>query len=100
MEHHLNELKEVLPVYEQLSDSLLETVLDHPYKHPSLVEIAVNHSNRERLKTVFHDYFRSLFSGELNEEYFSMRERMGKTHNRNGVTIDWFISPTQPFSIY
>ncbi|WRP04649.1 globin-coupled sensor protein [Rossellomorea aquimaris] len=91
-EHHLNELKEVLPVYEQLSDSLLETVLDHLYKHPSLVEIAVNHSSRERLKAVFHDYFRSLFSGELNEEYFSMRERMGKTHNRNGVTIDWFIS--------
>lgn len=21
-----------------------------------------------------------------------MRERMGRTHNRNGVTIDWFIS--------
>lgn len=92
IEHHLNELKEVLPVYEQLSDSLLETVMNHLYKHPSLVEIAVNHSSRERLKTVFHDYFRSLFSGELNEECFSMRERMGKTHNRNGVTIDWFIS--------
>jgi heam-based aerotactic trancducer len=91
-EHHLQELKDILPVYDQLSDTLLDTVLNHLYKHPSLVEIAENHSSRERLKAVFHDYFRSLFSGELNDEYFFMRERMGKTHNRFGLTIDWFIS--------
>ncbi|MGG4489659.1 protoglobin domain-containing protein [Metabacillus idriensis] len=88
----LETLKELKPVVMPLLDELLETVLNHLYKQPALSRIAGDHSTRARLKAVFVDYFKSLLSGEMDEHFFEMRNRIGGTHNRAHLPVTWFLS--------
>lgn len=89
---HLDALKSARPVILEVLDELLEKVLDHLFQFPPLAEIATTKTTRERLKHVFVNYFKSLFSGEIDDSYLQMRQRIGGTHNSNGLPIDWFLA--------
>ncbi|RLQ93830.1 globin-coupled sensor protein [Falsibacillus albus] len=89
---HLETLEEMYPLVEPLLDELLQKVLDQLYKQPMLVKIADNNSSRERLYNVFVKYFQSLLSGNLDEEYFQMRTRIGNTHNGASLPVEWFLA--------
>ncbi|TFE02166.1 globin-coupled sensor protein [Jeotgalibacillus salarius] len=96
-EEYLKTLVDLRPVITSILDDILETVLDHLMKSPEMATIARESSTRERLKKVFADYFRSLLSGNLDEQYFAMRKRMGETHNRFGVPVTWFLATYASF---
>ncbi len=96
-QEHVKKLQELSPVITFILDDILETVLDHLMKSPEMAKIAKESSTRERLKKVFADYFRSLLSGKLDDEYFAMRKRMGETHNRFGVPVTWFLATYASF---
>ncbi|MFE8701385.1 protoglobin domain-containing protein [Cytobacillus sp. FJAT-54145] len=89
---HLLALQEVKPVVLPLLDEILNKVLDHLYTFSELKYIATNHSGRERLYNVFVRYFQSLLSGELNDDYFKMRNQIGGTHMGAGLPIEWFLA--------
>ncbi|KIL51289.1 methyl-accepting chemotaxis protein [Jeotgalibacillus alimentarius] len=96
-QEHLQTLQELQPVITSILDEILETVLDHLMKSPEMAVIAREKTTRDRLKKVFADYFRSLLSGNLDEQYFAMRKRMGETHNRSGVPVTWFLATYSAF---
>ncbi|MGD7044911.1 methyl-accepting chemotaxis protein [Jeotgalibacillus proteolyticus] len=91
-------LKEMAPLMESILDEVLENVLDHLMKSPEMARIAQNQSTRERLKKVFSDYFGSLLTGKMDEDFLQMRKRMGSTHNRNFVPVTWFIASYSAFN--
>lgn len=94
-QQHLDLLKEMNPVIMTLTDDILETVFDHLYTFEELDNIATTHTSRERLKQVFTEYFQSVFSGDLDEKYLEMRNRMGRTHNHAELPIGWFLATYQ-----
>ncbi|MFB1082792.1 protoglobin domain-containing protein [Jeotgalibacillus sp. JSM ZJ347] len=96
-QEHVENLQELSPVITSILDDILETVLDHLMKSPEMAKIASESSTRERLKKVFADYFRSLLSGKLDDQYFAMRKRMGETHNRFNVPVTWFLATYSSF---
>ncbi|MFV8828641.1 methyl-accepting chemotaxis protein [Alkalihalobacterium sp. APHAB7] len=93
-------LKELQPVVLQLSDQLLNKTLDHVLQYPMLEKIATTHSSRERLFEVFQFYLRSLFSGEINDQYILQRERIGGAHNKGTLPIGWFLATYQLFQTF
>nr|WP_096153147.1 MULTISPECIES: globin-coupled sensor protein [Bacillus] len=89
---HIQVLKEAKPLFEEHLSELLNVVLDHLYKQPTLTHIAKTKTSRERLKAVFVQYFTSLLSGDLNDEFFALRDRIGKTHNGAQLPVTWFLA--------
>ncbi|MBM7663468.1 heme-based aerotactic transducer [Bacillus mesophilus] len=89
---HLVVLQESQPFLLELIDEVLQKVLNQLYKQPFLQRIASEHSSRERLYQVFVRYFKSVLSGNLDEEYFEMRKRIGGTHNGANLPAAWFIA--------
>ncbi|TYS14511.1 chemotaxis protein [Rossellomorea vietnamensis] len=90
--NHLTILQELSPAITPLLDDLLNKVLDQLFEVPALAGIVKASSNRDRLRAVFIRYFESLLSGRLDEEFFEMRKRIGRTHNGAGLPVEWFIS--------
>ncbi|MYL36168.1 chemotaxis protein [Pontibacillus yanchengensis] len=88
----LTRLQEVKPVVLELTDELLDNVLEHLYKHPTLKDIAHAHTSNDKLKKVFIRYFDSIFSGEIDEAYMELRKRIGSTHNGVQLPIAWFLA--------
>lgn len=97
-QEHMNMLKEMAPVINGVLDEVLEKVLDHLIKNPEMAQIAQTSSSRERLKKVFADYFGSLLTGKMDENFLQMRKRMGQTHNRNFVPVTWFVASYSAFN--
>ncbi|QFT90077.1 Heme-based aerotactic transducer HemAT [Bacillus sp. THAF10] len=89
---HLQALQQAKPVVFELLDDVLEKVLEHLYKQPPLKRVAANNSSRERLKAVFVQYFQSLLSGKLDDDFFKLRKRIGQTHNGVHLPVTWFLA--------
>ena len=89
---HLETLQEMSAVVSPLLDEILQKVLNQLYLQPQLERIASQNTSRERLYGVFVRYFQSLLSGNMNEEYFEMRNRIGQTHNGAGLPVEWFLA--------
>nr|WP_216830222.1 globin-coupled sensor protein [Alkalihalobacterium elongatum] len=94
---HAQLLKELQPIVLQLSDQLLNKTLDHVFQFPMLEKIATAHSSRERLYEVFQFYLRSLFSGEITDEFLQQRQKIGGAHNKGELPIGWFLATYQLF---
>jgi heme-based aerotactic transducer len=79
---------------------MLELVLDDLDKQFPLKRNIENNTSRERLfNKVFIQYFQSLLSGNLEEEYFRMRTRVGNTHNGAVLPVEWFLATYSAFNI-
>ncbi|WP_066055488.1 globin-coupled sensor protein [Robertmurraya korlensis] len=89
---HLQILRETKPVIAPLLDELITKVLDHLFTFPILSNIATTQTTRDRLYQVFIQYFQSLVTGNLNEDYFSMRSRIGLSHMRGQLPVEWFLA--------
>ena len=50
------------------------------------------HSNVERLKKIFDEYFIGLFQDELNLQYVFKRRKIAQTHAQIGVLPNWMLS--------
>ncbi|WLR51555.1 globin-coupled sensor protein [Bacillus tianshenii] len=89
---HLQTLRELSPIVMSLLDEILDTIIEHLLHFSPLKKIADTKTTTQRLKDVFIAYFKSVFSGNIDEQFIQMRKRIGETHSRNGVPIDWFIA--------
>ncbi|MFD2170982.1 protoglobin domain-containing protein [Tumebacillus lipolyticus] len=66
-------------------------------KHPALQTIVDDHSTIDRLKKTQVNYFVSLASNMIDDQYVQSRERIGLVHARIGLTPDWFMSSTNVY---
>ncbi|MFY4776381.1 methyl-accepting chemotaxis protein [Metabacillus sp. RGM 3146] len=89
---HLTVLKSIKPFIMEELEGVLNQVLDDLYKQPLLTKIATDHTTRERLLSLFVQYFQSLLSGELDAAYFEMRTRIGQTQNGAALPVTWFLA--------
>ncbi|UGB31412.1 globin-coupled sensor protein [Metabacillus sp. B2-18] len=89
---YLEILQQSQPFLLDIIDEVLQNVLNHLFKQPLLQKIATENTTRDRLYKVFVHYFKSILSGNLDEEYFQMRKRIGSTHNGASLPASWFIA--------
>lgn len=89
---HIQVLQQSQTFLFEIIDEVLQKVLNQLFKQPLLTNIVKENSNRERLYQVFVRYFQSILSGNLDDEYFEMRKRIGRTHNGANLPASWFIA--------
>ncbi|MFJ9500415.1 protoglobin domain-containing protein [Brevibacillus centrosporus] len=92
---HAEALQLIKPIIMESADSVFESILDKVYQTSTLKEIATAHTSRERLKEVFIQYMDTLFTADLSTEYFSFRKRIGSTHNKAALPVQWFLATYQ-----
>lgn len=92
---HAEALQQIKPIIMESADSVFESILDKVYQTSTLKEIATAHTSRERLKEVFIQYMDTLFTADLSTEYFSFRKRIGNTHNKAALPVQWFLATYQ-----
>lgn len=92
---HVAALQQIKPQIMQAADEVFETILDMVFETSELQKIATTHTSREKLKAVFMHYADSLFSGQLDSEYFRYRQRIGSTHNKATLPVGWFLGTYQ-----
>lgn len=92
---HAEALQQIKPIIMESADSVFESILDKVYQTSTLKEIATAHTSRERLKEVFIQYMDTLFTADLSTEYFSFRKRIGSTHNKATLPVQWFLATYQ-----
>jgi signal transduction histidine kinase len=70
-------------------------IVDDFYSHLNRFEflrtIVEKHTTIQRLKMAFEGYCRELLSGNYDQDYFAKRSRVGMTHERVGLPINWYI---------
>lgn len=92
---HVEAMQQVKPQIMEVAEVVFEAILDMVYENPTLQGIATAHSSRERLKGVFIHYVDSLFSGNVDEAYFQFRKKIGSTHNKATLPVEWFLATYQ-----
>nr|WP_066298422.1 globin-coupled sensor protein [Bacillus sp. FJAT-29937] len=91
-QEHLEAIKSIRPIIMNMVDEGVAIILDHLLKFPSLEAIATSRTSRERLHNVFKTYLSGLFTGNFDEAFHTMRERMGHIHLNAGLPIGWFLA--------
>lgn len=89
-------IAQVLKPY--VEDEILEIVnqfyanLEH---HPPLISIIEDNSSMERLKKSLRFHISEMFSGVINETFFTKRKRIAAMHVKIGLTQKWYIASFQ-----
>lgn len=89
--HSYKEL--LLPLVNPIVDELYEKIyeLDH------LKNIIDQYTTLDRLKVTQREYLRRVFSPIIDEDYIQNRYKIGETHSRVGLELNWFIATTQQY---
>ena len=89
--HSYKEL--LLPLVNPIVDELYEKIYELEY----LKKIIDKYSTLERLKVTQREYLRQVFSPIIDEDYIQNRYKIGETHSRVGLELNWFIASTQQY---
>mgnify|MGYP000906770813 FL=1 len=82
-------LRDLLPVAEEYLNSLAGHFMDYLYENPETERIILKSSDKDRLEAFHRHWFRTLFSGEYDEEYFRSLKRIGQAHVRVGLPVHY-----------
>lgn len=88
----LHLMREARPLAETLKTDVTKQFYDQMSKHPGMMKIVNKHSSIDRLSGTLGEYFVSLFTDCIDDEYFQRRERIGRIHYEIGVTPGWYVS--------
>lgn len=78
-------------LFEQIADQVVDKLYDRIQAQPHLLQIIQQHSTLERLKHTQREYFMSLTSGKIDDEYVQKRLIVGHAHSRIGLTTNWYL---------
>ena len=84
-------LREFRPVLEQHVTAIEDAFYTHLLNFPETAQLLSDHTTVERLKKLQRDYLLRLFDGNFDEAYFQDRLRIGKTHERVGLSPRWYL---------
>ncbi|MDQ0287092.1 hypothetical protein J2Z49_002211 [Desulfofundulus luciae] len=92
---------EIMARYRDLFVKEADRVVDYFYGHilqfPQLKKIIERHSNVNRLKETQKQYFISLTSPVLDEQYFKQRLYIGRKHLDIGLSPRWYLGAYQMY---
>jgi hypothetical protein len=87
----LQRMAKFRPYFEKRADSFVKKFYDHITNFSNLKEIIDKNSTVERLGKTMRDYFISLTSPVIDEEYFQRRLFVGKRHQLIGLYPSWYL---------
>ncbi|MEY9096135.1 heme-based aerotactic transducer [Paenibacillus sp. RC84] len=90
-ENDLQLLKANEPAFKEIVEVVVEQLYEQIAAEPELRDLISRHSTLERLKQTQADYFLSMTSGVLNEQYIQNRLIVGRVHSRIGLTTEWYL---------
>jgi uncharacterized membrane protein (DUF373 family) len=82
-------LHDLLPVAEEYLNSLTGHFMHYLYENPETERIVLKSSDKDRLEAFHRHWFRTLFSGEYDEEYLRSLKRIGQAHVRVGLPVHY-----------
>ncbi len=82
-------LHDLLPVAEEYLNSLAGHFMNYLYENPETERIVLKSSDKDRLEAFHRHWFRTLFLGEYDEEYFRSLKRIGQAHVRVGLPVHY-----------
>jgi len=90
-------LREFRPILEQHVTAVEDAFYAHLLNFPETAQLLSDHTTVERLKKLQRDYLMRLFEGKFDDAYFQDRLRIGKTHERVGLSPRWYL---MAFNLY
>lgn len=89
--HSYKEL--LLPLVNPIVDELYEKIYEFDY----FKKIIDKYTTLDRLKVTQREYLRQVFSPIIDEDYVQNRYKIGETHSRVGLELNWFIASIQQY---
>ncbi|MEI6084721.1 MAG: protoglobin domain-containing protein [Verrucomicrobiota bacterium] len=90
-------LREFRPVLELHVAAVEDAFYAHLLNFPETAQLLNDHTTVARLKKLQRDYLMRLFEGNFDQAYFDDRLRVGKTHERVGLSPRWYL---MAFNLY
>ncbi|VAW78915.1 diguanylate cyclase/phosphodiesterase (GGDEF & EAL domains) with PAS/PAC sensor(s) [hydrothermal vent metagenome] len=84
-------LKEVNKLLETTEDSLIDEFYNYLLSFKDTRSLIRDEKMLSKLKIVQKAYFNSLTSGHYEEEYVTQRQRIGISHQKVGISIQWYL---------
>ncbi|MGB9903573.1 MAG: protoglobin domain-containing protein [Desulfotomaculales bacterium] len=82
-------------VFSKEADRFVQVFYGHILQFPWLKNIITTHSNIEKLNNIQKEYFISLTSPHLNDDYIKRRLFIGRRHLDIGLAPSWYIGAYQ-----
>ncbi|SFJ22746.1 heam-based aerotactic trancducer [Paenibacillus sp. UNC496MF] len=90
-EQDLAYLKSVRPLFERITDEVVDRLYEQVAANPEMKAIIDRHSTLDRLKETQRWYFLSLTDGVIDQAFIDRRILIGSIHSRIGLTTDWYL---------
>ncbi len=91
-EETLADLRQVKDILEPGIDNMLDELYTHLLQERELREIFGSQETVERSRKAQRSHWLDiLFSGDLGLKHFEETKKIGRTHERDGVTLGWYL---------
>lgn len=89
--HDADLLRALRPLFEKHIVAIEDAFYGELLAFPETAHLLRDHTTVERLKRLQHDYLMRLTDGKCDDAYFADRLRIGKTHERVGLSPCWYL---------
>jgi PAS domain S-box-containing protein len=89
--HDVEALVALRPLFETHIAAIEDAFYDELLAFPETAQLLGDHTTVERLKKLQRDYLLRITEGKFDEAYFADRLRIGKTHERVGLSPSWYL---------
>jgi PAS domain S-box-containing protein len=79
------------PLFEKHIAAIEDAFYEQLLGFPETAQLLRDHTTVERLKKLQRDYLLRITDGNFDEAYFADRLRIGKTHERVGLSPRWYL---------
>lgn len=84
-------LRALRPLFEQHIATVEDAFYDELLAFPETAQLLSDHTTVERLKKLQRNYLMRITEGLFDDAYFEDRLRIGKTHERVGLSPRWYL---------
>ncbi|MCS7048724.1 MAG: protoglobin domain-containing protein [Verrucomicrobiae bacterium] len=84
-------LRALRPLFEQRLDEVVDAFYAHLLAFPETAQLLADRTTVERLKRLQREYLLRITDGCFDEHYFEERLRIGRTHERVGLSPKWYL---------
>jgi len=84
-------LRSLRPLFETHINAIEDAFYQHLLDFPETAQLLQDHTTVERLKRLQRTYLMRITEGNFDVAYFEDRLRIGKTHERVGLTPRWYL---------
>jgi PAS domain S-box-containing protein len=84
-------LRALRPVLERHMERIVDGFYDHLLSFPETARLLEQRTTVERLKKLQREYLVRITDGRFDDAYFEERRRIGRTHERVGLSPRWYL---------